>query len=676
MIAGDSVASDLKARWAHQTNNEAPHTRDSPEVVVTLDPDSPKLNEARIRRKKFVKYGVRLYQAALDGDWEKASRIFEKDRSWITAPITKHEDTVLHIAAASKHPHFVTKLLGLMIEEDLEITNTNRNTAFCFAASSGNVDIAKVMVKKNQKLPNIKGNANMTPLLMAILLRHRPMVDYLMDVTNHQQLKDHDRIALLTSAVEAGLFELALKFIKERPDLALLRNSKKKTVLHTLATQRHLHHGTNMGNDRKDEKQLALALQVTEIAWKRVIEEDEDDISDLIGYPSRLLFVAAKIGNVDFLRTLIIIYPDVIWKVDEKRRSIFHIAIKYRHEEIFKLIHEIGTIKDFVATYMDDQGNNMLHLAAKIAPPHRLNCVSGAALQMQRELLWFKAVKEVVQPQYVWEKNNMKKHKIVEDRSGSFKSAQNDDVRSESEIDEVRSESLKSAQNDEYRSDESESNEDNSESENDEDKSDSRKTPQALFSKQHEKLRLQGEEWMKKTAESCTLVATLITTVVFTAAFTLPGGTDDKDGTPILLKKLLFKVFAISNAVSLFASTTSILMFLSILTSRYAEHDFIKVLPFKLMVGLTSLFVSIATMMVAFTVTFFITFQRDSIWIPAPIVLLAVIPVLLFGFQQSPLISDIYCSTYRSWTLFQPSDKRKLCWNNKRLKQKCITNTM
>lgn len=165
-----------------------------------------KKDEARIRRKKFVKYGVRLYQAALDGDWEKASRIFEKDRSWITAPITKHEDTVLHIAAASKHPHFVTKLLGLMIEEDLEITNTNRNTAFCFAASSGNVDIAKVMVKKNQKLPNIKGNANMTPLLMAILLRHRPMVDYLMDVTNHQQLKDHDRIALLTSAVEAGLF--------------------------------------------------------------------------------------------------------------------------------------------------------------------------------------------------------------------------------------------------------------------------------------------------------------------------------------------------------------------------------------------------------------------------------------------------------------------------------------
>lgn len=32
----------------------------------------------------------------------------------------------------------------------------------------------------------------------------------------------------------------------------------------------------------------------------------------------------------------------------------------------------------------------MLHLACKLAPTHRLNCVSGAALQMQREIQWFK----------------------------------------------------------------------------------------------------------------------------------------------------------------------------------------------------------------------------------------------------------------------------------------------
>lgn len=38
----------------------------------------------------------------------------------------------------------------------------------------------------------------------------------------------------------------------------------------------------------------------------------------------------------------------------------------------------------------DNLGNNILHLAAKKPKRDRLNFVSGAALQMQRELLWFK----------------------------------------------------------------------------------------------------------------------------------------------------------------------------------------------------------------------------------------------------------------------------------------------
>ncbi|MCI59000.1 ankyrin repeat protein, partial [Trifolium medium] len=43
-------------------------------------------------------------------------------------------------------------------------------------------------------------------------------------------------------------------------------------------------------------------------------------------------------------------------------------------------------------------------------------------------------------------------------------------------------------------------------------------TAQELFSNQHEKLRENGETWMKKTAESCMLIATVIATGVFAAA--------------------------------------------------------------------------------------------------------------------------------------------------------------
>jgi len=38
----------------------------------------------------------------------------------------------------------------------------------------------------------------------------------------------------------------------------------------------------------------------------------------------------------------------------------------------------------------------MLHLAGQVAPPNRLNIVSGAALQMQRELLWFKVGVDII----------------------------------------------------------------------------------------------------------------------------------------------------------------------------------------------------------------------------------------------------------------------------------------
>ena len=136
--------------------------------------------------------------------------------------------------------------------------------------------------------------------------------------------------------------------------------------------------------------QQPLELQLVQKLWDEVIKKEDKEISYHIGSPWTLLFVAAEYGNVEFLTTLIRSYPDLIWIVDEESRSIFHIAIINRHEEIFKLIYELGAIKDLIAVDKDGNGNNMLHLAAGLAPSHRLNCVSGAALQMQRELMWFK----------------------------------------------------------------------------------------------------------------------------------------------------------------------------------------------------------------------------------------------------------------------------------------------
>ncbi|GKC83703.1 ankyrin repeat-containing domain, PGG domain protein [Tanacetum coccineum] len=126
-------------------------------------------------------------------------------------------------------------------------------------------------------------------------------------------------------------------------------------------------------------------------------------------------------------------------------------------------------------------------------------------------------------------------------------------------------------------------------------------TPLELFTEEHKELVTSGERWMKETANQCMVVAALIATIVFAAAFTVPGGYDQTSGIPIFHSKATFMVFVVADVISLFSSTTSILIFLSILTSRYAERDFLVSLLKKLMTGLASLFLSITIMTVAFS---------------------------------------------------------------------------
>ncbi|GFS44860.1 C2 calcium/lipid-binding plant phosphoribosyltransferase family protein [Actinidia rufa] len=335
------------------------------------------------------------------------------------------------------------------------------------------------------------------------------------------------------------------------------------------------------------------AVELVKRLWDQVLLLDDSKISEFIRTPSRLLFTAAELGIVEFVTVLIHSYPDLIWKVDDQSRSIFHVAVAHRQKNIFNLIYEIGALKDLISAYKDENNVNMLHLAAKLAPLNRLKTDSGAALQLRRELYWFKEVEKIVQPLYT----------EMKDSEG--------------------------------------------------------RTPHILFTEEHKGLVREGEKWMKDTASSCMVVATLIATVIFAAAFTVPGGNNNDTGRPIAISSgnhnvtdrpiaiSSFLVFAISDALAFFSSVTSILMFLSILTSRYAEEDFLESLPNRLIIGLATLFISIATMMISFCAALSIVLDKSVPWVSVPMAVVACIPVTLFAFLQFPLLVDMYiCSVY------------------------------
>ena len=173
-------------------------------------------------------------------------------------------------------------------------------------------------------------------------------------------------------------------------------------------------------------------------------------------------------------------------------------------------------------------------------------------------------------------------------------------------------------------------------------------TPWELFIREHKDLKTEGEKWMKDRANNCMLVATLVTTVAFAAAFTVPGGSNQDRGTPILLESIWFRIFFIADAIALFSSSTSIFMFLSILTSTYTEMDFLVSLPSKFLWGLIALFISIADMLVAFSATSFLVFKSEMAWLPITTIALAGVAIISFIKLHYKLSADIIRSTYLS----------------------------
>nr|GEV62958.1 ankyrin repeat-containing protein [Tanacetum cinerariifolium] len=582
-------------------------------------------------RKDYLEIGIPLYKASAKGDWEAAKHILDKNPEFVRYSITEYGETSLHVAASTKSSkkveNFVKNLVNLMSVEDLALENANYNTALYLAASGGNINTVKTMMEKNETLHAIPGGGSdtvppfMMPLYTAVLFGNYEVAKYLYEKSN--DLCDDDgwtpkwRGWFLEKCIEADMFDIALKVVVKYPELGSNpQHGSNRRLLEIMAQKPEAFQeeksniieriikigfsviGLKAGPLEKEPK----ALQLLKIIWNDIAKLPKNQIDHIIrgystevnntrAYPSRILFVAAELGNTKFVVEFIRQYPDLIWKVNDDGHTIFHIAVKHRHEGIYNLLYEIGSMKDLITPKRDDDGNNILHLAAKSTKKKRLEDVSGAALQMQRELLWFKEVESIMPPSYRLRKN----------KAGL--------------------------------------------------------TPRELFTEEHQQLMIQGEEWMKSTASQCMVVATLIATIVFAAAFTIPGGYNQNNGIPMFNRKLTFAVFVVADATSLFLSTASILTFLSILTSRYAERDFVRSLPMKLMLGLSTLFLSITAMMITFGVSFFVLYHNEMKWIPISIGVFAVMPVILYVLLQYHVLIDVIRSAYGGKYLFKPMEQ-------------------
>ncbi|CAH1448927.1 unnamed protein product [Lactuca virosa] len=552
--------------------------------------------------------------------------------------ITNNGNTSLHVAVgATKKADLLQKLLEKTPENTqlLDLRNSDGSTLLHVAAIVGNTQAADILVGRNPDLLFAKDNEGHTPLAIALSNMHTETAQHLLqhignDLEMGTLFSGSGGDELLVTAISSKDFRLACDLLGRYKtlhgdavlmaitlnfptELNMLEEFSRTGILHSkiesavvIASDYTVEKcGTRVGNFISlfyvgiywILKLLPLILKM--LRWpyiKETVRTHLDailllaSVCDLIRfrndpmcyhqYYMNPLYEAIRQNSYDVVEYILSYFPDALTSANEEGHNIIQYAVINRSENIYNMLYQMGEHNNIYRTVKDPFQNNLLHLAARLAPSNKLNLISGAALQIQRELQWFKEVERFVCPLNIIQRNSFDE------------------------------------------------------------------TPQMVFTREHKDLVIEGEKWMKATAESYTITAALIVTVVFAAAITVPGGSNQDTGLPVFTNNTAFTIFAISDAISLFAAVTSLLTFLSVLTARFAEQDFLFKLPTKLIIGLATLFISTTSMIVAFGATLYIVFGQRNSRILIPIVVLTCLPIISFVTLQFRLILDLMSATY------------------------------
>ncbi|KAJ9697545.1 hypothetical protein PVL29_009392 [Vitis rotundifolia] len=174
-----------------------------------------------------------------------------------------------------------------------------------------------------------------------------------------------------------------------------------------------------------------------------------------------------------------------------------------------------------------------------------------------------------------------------------------------------------------------------------------RKSAPQIFTETHGQLLDKSKEWLKNTCNSCSFIAALISTVAFASSATVPGGVNQDTGKPIFQHHLAFRFFAMSSLVALCSSFISLLIFFAILSSKYDYKDFGNNLPRNLILGLTSLFVSMAAMLLCFCSGHFLMLDDHLKYAAIPVYALTFFIVAYFVLQQFPSYFVLLRTTFK-----------------------------
>ncbi|KAJ0764257.1 putative ankyrin repeat-containing domain, PGG domain, ankyrin repeat-containing domain superfamily [Helianthus annuus] len=611
-IAGEPLSSEKVDGTSQSTFDTM-----KPEEAITIPDPLPNLFD---NRNDYFDLVVPLYEASVTGNWESAKFILDKRPDLVRYGLGGI-GTALHVAATAKESkqtlHFVKNLVNMMTSDELQLQNRSSNTAFWIACAHGKINMAKIMMEKNSSVLHIRGNRGSFPLSIGVTTGTRDLVKWLYNnfgKMNGDHWGDVDRDNLLFRCVIRGFFDIAIQILNDYPELPLPLNMP--LLLNVLAEKRN-------SFDKGEKKLITRIIEPIYRLFGTSLEEDTDALKVLEIIWER----ATKTMDFKEIQSMLKVSTSsrILFDAARSGNTRFIVEVLRRYPDlIFETIEDGITIFHIAVMHRNrgicnllyeigDGNRNDICILTDKNGNNILHLVGKSSKEMATKM---SGASLLMQRELLW---FMEIRKML---PPEYEEITNNDGQ----------------------------------------------TPYELFSKENEEQVAKGLKWMK----DCMVVATLIVTVAFAAAFTVPGGYKGENGLPFFIHQPTMLVFVIADAISLFSSSTSLLVFLSVLTSRHDQSEFMYSLPSKLMTGLLTLLISVAAMMVTFSASFYVLYHNGLNWVPILVAAFTAVPVIVFAILQFPLLVDMFRSMYDSHYLFTPKKRMlyitetRLCSNNTR----------
>ncbi|CAL5408276.1 unnamed protein product [Camellia sinensis] len=596
-----------------------------------------------------------LYKAPMSGEENKVIQQCEDLADGPLHILTIHDDTVLHMATYTKQTDIVLHLLEKLDSQRLDkMTRQNDigNTILHEVAGvEKSVTVARKILEMEPKLLSMSNKHGETALFRAAAYGRTEMFEFLDNEINkicvgegpeevgNYFLKRNDKSTILHASIISDHFELALSIAKRYKHLVVERDGDGMTPLQLLACNQsafkrarkltHLHwllhscvslEGTTMTERASSCYGMALceAIRKKNKKYESALERAEFLIAKDTSWHVTLSAINQCKPKCHRYGKFSSASQGQSTDVEGLQASTTHGNKAGNAETPLFLATKLGIIEIVeqilkkypqAAEHIDHHGRNILHIAIKYRQIHIFDF-----LEKKMEISMMRLIQKI-------DNNGNSVLHTVALRPDGYKDEKmrspalvlQEDLLLFERLNKIYATLFTKHFNND------------------------RQTAKQLFVSNNALLHKEAIDWLKRTAENCSIVAVLIATVAFAAAYTIPGGPSQTTGYPILLDQPFFVVFTMTDVLSLTLALTSVIVFLSILTSPFRFKDFKCSLPQKLMLGITLLILSVSMMMLAFGATVILMIHNKERWTKLALYLVAFLPVSVFALTYLPL---------------------------------------